>query len=351
MKINQDDLVSYCHQEKIILNVDEIKETKRSVLQSISEFSKEYKIKYRELQQLLIENNIIHKYGDTTFNFPKTGYGELLLKRHPDKDTVQTMFYVNKTDEIFDLIKDKIKIKEKVKKQKKFTLNTKLPECVFLVDTESTGMNGNLDRLVSIGIAYYNIEKNKIIDRQEVFIDPKIPNKSLNFYRNSGYKITNIALPNMEEFNNQNNIFIGKHKAAKLINSFIQKHKEDQSVIIGHAISNDVKKINHLFSQTYHPKLNEMGVKNYCTFKLANYIKANIDEKIGLSLNALCYYFDVDLSSRSQGHGALIDAILTGRVIHQCVNNQILEINDKKDYDINKNLHQYNKISIEPIFK
>lgn len=160
-------------------------------------------------------------------------------------------------------------------------------------DTETTGLSHEKgDRLIEIG-AVEIIDRTVIRDRNfHVYINPEreVPDEAVAIHG-----ITTEFLAD-------------KPKFADVVDGFLEFIKGAE--IIAHNASFDVGFINSELK-----RLKRGKVEDYC-LRVTDSLEMARKNFPGAknTVDALCSRFDIDLSSRNAGHGALIDSLLLGEV-------------------------------------
>lgn len=350
MKATADEIIRICQERNLRVLYEPIhgeSPLNGTDLKTLDQAAPALSVKTGWLKKFLSKQNMITHVEALGIHVPShPSFGTVLVREHPDRHTIKTLYSASQLEKISELIAlspPDPYLEPKLSPQKPIEQMTQLemdrfalsvPQYVFVVDTESTGMRANLDRLVSVGIALYDIQNNKVIDQAEWFVNPKLSKSQLNSYRKSGYRFTNIPLPDMPEYKESMNppAFMGTFKVAKMMASFIQKHEHKSKTLVAHDIRHDINKLNDLLSKTHFSNFHEMNFNLYCTFRLAKTIQYLEQSDQGLSLNALCERFGISLESRhDQGHGALLDARLTAEVLHRAYQDNILTLRETRD--------------------
>ena len=179
------------------------------------------------------------------------------------------------------------------------------------LDTETTGLDRgrNHDRIIEIGAVEIMRENaasfHEYIDPQKT-IDP------------GAFKVHGISNESLQ----------GKPKFAEVMDKFVAFIKG--AVLIIHNAEFDLAFLNHELAlaaqQRNQPplKVEDLAAKVEDTLIIAREKFPNQQH----NLDALLQKFNIDASSRAQGHGALIDAVLLGKVYESmCVTQSTLELN------------------------
>jgi len=171
-------------------------------------------------------------------------------------------------------------------------LDISLEDTVFsVVDTETTGLDINEARIINV--AAVKVQNFKIIDFYNSFINPEteIPKESIKWH--------NIT----------DEMVIDKPTASEVLPDFI--NFVDNSVIVGHHITFDIKMINKEMMNSF-----GCSVGNHWLDTMLIYSRAIIKKDEHYSLDHLLDLYNVTCNGR---HTALGDALATAEVFTKMV--------------------------------
>ncbi len=211
--------------------------------------------------------------------------------------TKSNIFYSKK-----ELANSDIPIIHALKEEKKeITQSPVLPKKVVVIDTETTGLYVDLDdRVVEVGAV--EMIDGKLTGKEfRQIIDPErdIPKE---LHEKNIHHITNAVVN-------------GKPKFKDIADNFL--HFIDQAILIGHNLPFD---LGMLENELKLANRKETLADRYGIDTKNEAKKISSEKNIKYpshSLDALCKYYHIDLSERANGHGALIDAKLTGQLFHK----------------------------------
>ncbi|MEZ6255168.1 MAG: exonuclease domain-containing protein [Patescibacteria group bacterium] len=165
-------------------------------------------------------------------------------------------------------------------------LTTPIQDLTFaVVDTETTGMYCQYNRVMDIGIVI--VKNGEIVEEWEALIDPK---------QEVPYWIT--------EFTGIDNFHV---KGKPIFKHYFPKIKSylDNSIFVAHNVGFDYGFIKEEFLRCEHTFI----APNLCTVKLARKLLPNLS---GSNLDVLSDYYNIEISAR---HRALPDAQATAVVL------------------------------------
>ncbi len=163
--------------------------------------------------------------------------------------------------------------------------NTQIKDLTFsIVDTETTGMYSEFNRIMDIGIV--TVKNNVVLGKWETLIDPEqqIP-----------YWITEFT--NLDDFKVR-----GQPKFANVINDIQQRI--ENTVFVAHNVGFDYWFLHHEFKRANR----EFGVPKLCTVQLARKLLPQLRYA---NLDLLANFYDITIDNR---HRALPDAEATAIV-------------------------------------
>ncbi len=192
-----------------------------------------------------------------------------------------------------------------------FPINYK--ECRFIIlDTETTGLDINFDRLISINAVE--------------MINTELTGIQFNAYLHKRY--SDNTRPLMYYLSDYN--YSRENNIKKSLETFLEFVSD--SIIITHNALFDMKFIN--------AELKRCGLKQIplsqciCTLKiLRNFKKIGIlNKNYKLRLCDLCRYYNIEVDSKDL-HQGIVDAIVFGRCLAKMLDDGIYIYNDNYDYD------------------
>ena len=345
-----DDVKNYCYENNISLYVDKSSVEMKDFL-TIEKMSRRLSLRPGQLRKLLVNYEFaVFEEGNDHNLMPLegAGIGAIWVKCHPDRISKKIVYTEEEFKSILEVLPAMqvnsdpvLSYNEKTgfpKHNKPATekldilFDFKLPRYIISFDTESTGMKSPYDRVISVGMVCFDIKNNKKIADFEVFINPHLPKGAIPLYKRSGYKITKIALPNMDEYGRDGcvNEFLSKNKATKMIDDFLNNVKNTTHAMIAHSIQHDIHGVDKLLQSSSLPNLKERGMSYYCTFKMLRALnKIQPYFTNGFSMSDFCNRYGINTGQRDQeGHGALIDSVLLCQALHNMYKEGHVELVD-----------------------
>lgn len=185
--------------------------------------------------------------------------------------------------------------------------NTPIDELKFcIVDTETTGMYAEFNKIMDIGIV--TVKGNKIIDKWEALIDPKQP---------VPYWITKYTNLKTRDVKGQPEFF-------QIVDQI--KNKLDQSIFVAHNLEFDYSFLFHEFRRTEQ----RFSPPSLCTVKLSRKL---IPEVGAANLDALSAHFNIEIEAR---HRALPDAEATAIILIELIKRAKRTHNVRNFFDLEK---------------
>ena len=184
-------------------------------------------------------------------------------------------------------------------------------KCRFiLLDTETTGLDVNTDRLISINAVE--------------MINKELTGIQFNAYLNK--RFTNNTRPLMYYLSDYN--YSRDNNIKKSLETFLSFVSD--SIIITHNALFDMKFINEELKRCGLPQI-PLG-QCICTLKILKNLKkiGRLDKNFKLRLCDLCRYYDIDIDQKDL-HQGIVDAIVFGRVVAKMLDDGIY--NDYDGYD------------------
>lgn len=186
-------------------------------------------------------------------------------------------------------------------------LNTKIGDIQFaVIDTETTGMNHEFNRVVDIGIV--KLCGGKITDKWETLINPKqtIP-----------YWISNFT-------NIYDHMVINKQEFAQHLPKIQSMMKN--CVFVGHNVDFDYSFLTYEFLRLGH----KLDMQKLCTVKLGRKLLPNLPN---MKLDTLSDYYGIHIENR---HRALPDAMATALSLIELIKLAKEKFDIKTLYDLQK---------------
>lgn len=175
----------------------------------------------------------------------------------------------------------------------------------LIIDTETTGFSPRLNKILTIGMLFVDIGKNRL----------DVINQSHIFIKHNNYNATRGAMRvNKINLEQHNACAIPPVDACIKINSFIDKNSIQEVPIVGHNLRFDKGFISALFSQgNILPKFYQ---KSEDTMYIWREHQKNGDIPLGLksNLKEITNFFRIDYT---KAHDALADCHITARVYQQ----------------------------------
>lgn len=177
----------------------------------------------------------------------------------------------------------------------------------LVIDTETTGLSPNHNKVLTIGMLLIEVEKKhlKILDSNHIFV------------KHNDYNVNSAALKvngiNLEEHHKMG---IHPKKACKEINLFITKNILQETPLIGHNISFDKRFLNALFDQgdSLHKFHHESEDTMFLWRSLQN--KNKVPQMLNSKLGTIASHFNIDYK---KAHDALADCHITAKVYHNLI--------------------------------
>lgn len=172
------------------------------------------------------------------------------------------------------------------------------------IDTETSGLNPSLHKLLSIGLIVWS-KNNRIIDKREYFIKYKKYNLT-----DESQRITNFNLNEHEK-----RAISGKKVICEIL-TFLNKYFHNTKItLIGHNIGFDIgflKKFFYLYNIDYSSIFSHRSIDTYSIYKsliISNKINASFD-----SLSDALKYFNIESNNR---HTAIGDCLMTVKLFEK----------------------------------
>ena len=207
----------------------------------------------------------------------------------------------------------------------------KFPEnyknCRFiLLDTETTGLDIKVDRLISINAVE--------------MINNELTGIQFNAYLNKRFSNNNRPLMYyLSDYNYSRDDNI--RKSLETFLSFVS-----DSIIITHNALFDMKFINEELKRCGLPEI--PLCQCICTLKILKNLKkiGRLDKNFKLRLCDLCRYFNINIDPKDL-HQGIVDAIVFGRVVAKMLDNGIYNDYDKYDFDDVNSFINYSHVDID----
>lgn len=194
-----------------------------------------------------------------------------------------------------------------------------LPRFLTVFDTETTGLS-KYDKIVSFGYAHIDLQEQTILDSGEMFADPRLGLKGIDYYRNGAYRITNIAVPKMPECNDPDKF----HSQAELY-KFVVQTFNTYGAILAHNIAFDKRMVNSLFAANKAAPLDNSGVKLHCSQKMLKKSNLHFDS---YSLDNISKELKAGQDIDRTFHGARLDCLILADVLFKLRTLEYLKAED-----------------------
>jgi DNA polymerase-3 subunit epsilon/ribonuclease T len=179
---------------------------------------------------------------------------------------------------------------------------------MLVIDTETTGLYPKINKTLTVGLLYTDIEKDflKIINSKHILV------------KHENYNVDPEALiVNKINLNEHHKIALSSHKACKKINNFIEKNNLQKTTLLGHNINFDIRFLQELFKQG--DSISLLPKEYTDTMHLWDYMKRKnlISFQLRNNLQTLAEFFNVDYT---KSHSALGDCQITANVYQKMIN-------------------------------
>lgn len=180
----------------------------------------------------------------------------------------------------------------------------------LVMDTETTGLSPRFNKILTVGMLLIEVSEDsfEVIDEAHIFVKHDIYSSNA-----SAMKVNGINLVEHDK------IAVVPKIACEQINSFIEKHKIRDVLLVGHNFHFDRRFLAALFDQG--ESISKLNTEHEDTMRIWRELKkcGKVPDDLRSNLGTIAEYFDIDYT---HAHDALADCHITARVYHKLLGTQ-----------------------------